>query len=224
MSKIDAFEKRIIEQGLQDEDLIEYGKLLGRVRGNYNKRQHCYTTAIQFPEGKADDAVKLIQYGLDNFDDDWFSTYQSYLYIGKIYEKTGDYKRAFDALLLARGVLGDEQEEYIKDISRDLLWMKLHIDKFSYSKEMEKYYLCYSSSNEISKSFINNKVVLAIAEIIVFMHQGKTVDAKRALEEARQICTPGYSGALTEMLLMHNYQERLKLTPEAKEFLDKIDI
>ena len=87
MSKIDEFEQKIIKHGMTDEDFLEYGKLLKRVRGNLLKRQHCYTTAIQFSDEYAEQAVKLIQYGLENFEDGWFSTYTSYLYIGHIYEK-----------------------------------------------------------------------------------------------------------------------------------------
>ena len=49
MGKIDDFEQKLIKQGMTDEDFLEYEKLLKRVRGNFLKRQHCYTTAIQFP-------------------------------------------------------------------------------------------------------------------------------------------------------------------------------
>ena len=34
MSKIDEFEQKIIKHGMTDEDFLEYGKLLKRVRGN----------------------------------------------------------------------------------------------------------------------------------------------------------------------------------------------
>ena len=67
MGKIDEFELKLIRQGMTDEDLAEYEKLLKRVRGNFAKRQHCYTTAIQFPSYNAEQALKLIQYGLEKF-------------------------------------------------------------------------------------------------------------------------------------------------------------
>ena len=54
MSKIDEFEQKIIKHGMTDEDFLEYGKLLKRVRGNLLKRQHCYTTAIQFSDEYAE--------------------------------------------------------------------------------------------------------------------------------------------------------------------------
>ena len=102
MGKIDEFERKIIEQGMTDEDFIEYEKMLKRIRDNFSKRQHCYTTAIQLPEKYSEQAVKLIQYGLDNFEDGWFSTYTSYLYMGHIYERIRNYQKAYESYLLAK--------------------------------------------------------------------------------------------------------------------------
>lgn len=45
MSEIAEFEQRIIENGFA-EDLKEHEKLLKRVRDNFLKRQHCYSTAM----------------------------------------------------------------------------------------------------------------------------------------------------------------------------------
>lgn len=132
MGKIDAFEKKIITQGMRDEDFEEYAKLLKRIQGNFLKRQHCYMTASQFPPKFAEQAVKLIRYGLQNFEDDWFSTYNSYLYIGKIYEAAGNYQDAYDSYLLAMDALGEERDEYINELSLQLLWMRLHKDAFCY--------------------------------------------------------------------------------------------
>ena len=93
MSKIDEFEQQIIKNGFTEEDLKEYEKLLKRVRDNFLKRQHCYSTAIQFPVEHTEQAVLLIKYGLENFEDDgWFSTYTSYFNIKK---SSKDRKRRF---------------------------------------------------------------------------------------------------------------------------------
>ena len=97
MSKIDEFEQKIIKTGFTEEDLKEYEKLLTRVRDNFLKRQHCYSTAMQFPVEHTEQAVSLIKYGLEAFEDDgWFSTYTSYVNIGRIYEKAKEYHKAFD--------------------------------------------------------------------------------------------------------------------------------
>ena len=224
MSKIDELEQKFIKKGMTDEDFAEYQKMLKRVRGNFLKRQHCYTTAIQFLPKHADQAIKLIRYGLENFEDDWFSTYTSYLYIGHIYEKISDYKNAFASYQMAKESLGTEHPEYIKEISKDLMWMKLHIDSFCYSQELENYYSCYLTTGDFYKSFIENEFRLAIANLVIALHYGNKAEAKEALDKAREISKPNYSGKLYNLLARHNYKESFETTREAKNFIKNIKI
>ena len=224
MSKIDELEQKIIKQGMTDENFAEYQKILKRVRGNFLKRQHCYTTAIQFLPEYADQAIKLILYGLENFEDGWFSTYTSYLYIGHIYEKISDYKNAFASYQMAKESLGTEHPEYVKEISKDLMWMKLHIDSFCYSQELENYYSCYITTDDFSKSFIDNEFRLVIANLVISLHHGNTVEAKEALDKAKEISNPSYSGKLYNILALHNYKESFKTTREAENFIKNIKI
>ncbi|MBO5358077.1 MAG: tetratricopeptide repeat protein [Clostridia bacterium] len=224
MSKIEEFEQNIIKSGMTDEDFLEYAKLLKRVQGNFSKRQHCYTTAIQFQPKYAEQAVKLIKYGLENFEDGWFSTYTSYLHIGHIYEKNSNYQKAFDYYLLAKKVLGEDHPDYVIELSRDLLWMKLHIDSFSYSAELKEYLLCYEKMNGFSKSFVNSEFILAVANIVVFLHEGKIENAKEQLEIAKEICKPNYVGKLYNILARHKYYESLNTTPESIAFIKKLKI
>lgn len=224
MSKIEEFEQNLIKHGMTDDDIFEYSKLLKRVHGNFSKRQHCYTTAIQFQPKYAEQAIKLIKYGLENFEDGCFSTYTSYLYIGHIYEKNGNYQKAFDYYLLAKKVLGEDHPDYVMELSKDLLWMKLHVDSFSYSAELEEYLLCYKKMNDFSKSFVNSEFILAVADIVVFLHEGKTENAKEQLETARKICKLNYSGKLYNILSGHKYYESLNATPESINFIKKLKI
>ena len=156
MEKIDEFEEKIIKQGMSDEDFEEYKKLLKRVRGNFGKRQHCYITAIQFPTKNATQAIKLIEYGLETYPDEWFSTYTSHLYIGKIYESSRKYQKAYDAYLMAWNALGEMGKGYKEELSGDLCWMRLHIDSFQYSEELEELYSYYKETDEFSKGFVNS--------------------------------------------------------------------
>ncbi|MBE6665100.1 MAG: hypothetical protein E7603_02615 [Ruminococcaceae bacterium] len=224
MSKIDQFETEIILNGMTDEDFIEYEKLLKKVRTPFSKRQHCYTTAIRFPCEYAEQAVKLIKYGLENFEDGWFSTYTSYLYIGHIYEKAREYQKAFDAYLSAKAVLGSEQQDYIEELSKDLLWMKLHIDAFQYSKELEDWFLCYEKIDAFSKSFVNSEFRLAVAGMVIALHYGKKDEAKQRLETAKQICLPNYTGKLNNILARHQYQDSFNETPESITFIQNMKI
>ncbi len=219
MGKIDDFEKKLISRGMTDEDFIEYEKLLKRVRGNFLKRQHCYTTAIQFPRKYAEQAVKLIQYGLDKFEDGWFSTYTSYLLMGRIYEGVNQYQKAFDAYIMAKDALGTDHGGYVAELSKDLLWMKLHIDSFRYSPELEEYLSMYEGTNDFSKSFINGEFKYTVANIVVLNHRGKTEEARQFHEKAKEMCKPNYVGRLFHLLQKHHYQESLHGTPESIAFV-----
>lgn len=224
MSKIDEFEQRIIIKGMTDEDFSEYEKLLKRVRDNFSKRQHCYTTAVQMPYEYSDQAIKLIQYGLDNFEDGWFSTYTSYLYMGRVYERTGEYKKAYDSYLSAKDALGMEHPKYVEELSKELLWMKLHIDSFSYSVELEEYLSCYQKSDDFSKAFVNNQFRMTVAGIVIALHYRKTDEAKRLLEIARKLCSPDYRGELHNLLAGHRCYESINVTKEAIDFIESIEL
>ncbi len=219
MGKIDEFEQKLIAHGMSEEDFIEYQKLLKRVRGNFLKRQHCYTTAIQFPKSQADKAVMLIKYGLENFEDGWFSTYTSYLFIGHILEDVGDYQKSYDNYLLAKEALGSDHPSEVQELSKDLMWMKLHVDSFKYSTELEEYFHCYENTGDFSKSFINAEFRFAVANIVILMQYGKNDEAKQFLETARKICQPNYAGKLKSILAGHRYYEALHTTPESIAFI-----
>ena len=222
MGKIDEFERKIIEQGMTDEDFIEYEKMLKRIRDNFSKRQHCYTTAIQLPEKYSEQAVKLIQYGLDNFEDGWFSTYTSYLYMGHIYERIRNYQKAYESYLLAKESLGIDHPEYVAELSKDLMWMKLHIDSFKYSAELEDYLSQYQKMSDFSKAFINFEFKIAIANIVVALHYERRDEARQFLEKAREICKPNYVGKLYNILARHKHKETLTTTPESILFLKQL--
>lgn len=224
MGKIDDFEQKLIKQGMADEDFLEYEILLRRVRGDFSKRQHCYTTAIQFPRQYAEQAVKLIQYGLDNFEDDWFSTYTSYLYIGHIYEGISNYQKAFNAYLLAKEALGLDHTEYVNELSKDLMWMKLHVDSFKYSVELEEYLSLYEKTDDFSKAFVNAEFKVTIANIVISMHRGNIAEAKQFHEKAKGMCKPNYVGKLYNILVRHKYYESLNTTPEALAFVRQLKL
>lgn len=224
MGKIDELEQKIIRQGMTDADFMEYEKLLRRVRGNFSKRQHCYTTAIQFPRQYAEQAVKLIQYGLDRFEDGWFSTYTSYLHMGHIYEGISNYQKALDAYLLAKDALGSDHPQYAEELSKDLMWMKLHVDSFKYSVELEDYFSCCQKTSGFSQSLVNNAFRIAVTGIVISIYYGRIDEARQSLETARRICKPNYAGKLDHILARHKYSESLHATPEAIAFIEGLKI
>ena len=224
MGKIEEFEQKIIKYGMNEEDFAEYGKLLKRVRSNFLKRQHCYTTAGQFPRKYAEQAVKLIQYGLENFDDSWFSTYTSYLHMGHIYEGIGNYPKAFQVYLLAKEALGLCHPEYVAELSKDLMWMKLHVDSFRYSAALEEYYTCYEKTNDFSKSFVNAEFKATVVNMVISIHYERFDEAKQLLKRAGEISKPNYAGKLYNILVRHRCYETLNTTPEAAAFIKRIKL
>lgn len=222
MGKIDDFEQKLITQGMTDQDFAEYEKLLRRVRDNFLKRQHCYTTAIQFPLHYAEQAVKLIQYGLEKFEDSWFSTYTSYLYMGQIYERINNYQKAFDAYALAKEALGADHPEYVAELAKDLMWMKLHVDSFKYSAALEEYLSLHEKTDDFSKAMVNAEFKVAVANIVIQMHRGNITEAKQFHEKAKEMCNPNYIGKLYNILRKHHYHESLDATPEAIAFVRQL--
>ncbi|WP_417110076.1 hypothetical protein, partial [Hominenteromicrobium sp.] len=99
MSKIEDFENQIVTFGMRDGDLDKYAKFLRYVHEDGLKQQHCYSTALRFPPERAEQAVTLIRFGLQNFESSWFSVYTSYLSMGSIYEKAENYVKAYEAYL-----------------------------------------------------------------------------------------------------------------------------
>jgi len=224
MGKIDEFEQKLIKQRMTEEDFAKYEKMLKRVRGNFLKRQHCYTTAVQFPKKYAEQAIRLIQFGLDSFEDGWFSTYTSYLHMGNIYKENRNYSKAYEAYLLAKEALGCDHSDYVEQLSKDLMWMKLHMDSFAYSAELEEYLSCYEKTDDFSKSFVNAEFMVVVTNIVICVHYGRIDEAKQHLAKAKEMCNPNYVGKLFNLLARHNYTETLKATPESIAFVRGLDL
>ena len=217
--KIEELEKVIIRDGLSPEIFDEYKKSLKRVKSNFLKRQHCYTTAIQFSGSRFEQAIQLIKYGLENYPDTWFSTYTSYLHIGNILESSGKYSEAFTAFLSAKDALSNDKPEYLYFISGKLMWMKLHIDGFNYSEEFEEYYNAFSNINDFSKGIINNEFMLSVGKTVISIKNNDTEKAKESLKNALSLCNPGVIGRLQQIFDKHKYTDKLNATPESIAFV-----
>ena len=222
MGIIDDFERQLIKNGMTDEDLAEYAKLLKRVHGDFQKIQHCYTTAIEFPVKYAEQAVKLIQYGLDNFKGDWYTTYTSYLFIGHIYEKTNEYQRAYDSYLLAKEALGTDHPSYVAVLSIDLMWMKLHLDSFEYSAELEEYLSCCEKMDSFSKELAKNEFKMTVGKMVVLLYHGHLEEARQLYAKIQEMCKPDFRGKLFDILSKHGYRESLHIEPKTRRFLQML--
>lgn len=224
MTKIEEFEKRMIKEGLTEDDYDEYDKLLKRVRGNFLRLQHCYKTAVQFPQKRYEQAIRLIEWGLEKYPDTWFSTYSAYYDIGVIYECCGKYEPAFEAYQKAADVLGDDKTSYQQTISGNLLWMLLHIEGFMYTEQIEKYYDLFNGIDDFERAFINNDFRLAVAEVVIFSHKALKDKAAASYERAIKLCKPNAVSRIQGILDKHKAKDKLRNTPECAAFLKTVKV
>lgn len=220
MTKIEEFERKIIKNGMTDDDFEEYKKLLVRVHGDFLKNQHCYITAYKFPKENWSQAIKLIQYGLDNFNDGWDSRMRAYIIMTGIYFKINDYNNAYKSMLLANAQTTDES--YLASNAIELLWIKLYLDNFQYSQDIEKYYELYQKSSDFYKAFLVNIYRSKIAEIVINLHYNKIDKVRELYQEVLEITAPDYKGSLHNILKKHKYSESVNLSPEVIKFLKNI--
>ena len=131
-----------------------------------------------------------------------------------------------DVDLSGKGIRESEKklQELLPELSKDLMWMKLHVDSFKYSVELEEYLSCYEKTSDFSKSFVNTEFKVAIAKIVISMHHGRFDEAKQFFEKAKDICKPNHVGKLYNILARHKYHETLNTTPEAITFVKQLKL
>ena len=224
MTKIEAYENKLIKEGMPKEAYAEYETLLKRVRGNFPRLQHCYTTAVQFPITRAQEGIDLIQWALEKYPDTWFPTYSAYYRMGIIYERCRNYTAAYEAYRKAADVLSKDQISYQRTISGNLMWMLLHADGFKYSEQLEKYYALFLKTDDFEKAFINNEFRIAVAEIVINSYKGITDKAATALERALRLSNPNIVSRIQGILDKHRVKDRLKNTPECAAFLKTVKL
>ena len=222
MTKIEVFEDRLIRCGMKEGDLSEYAVMLNRVHDNFLKLQHCTATAARFKTQNWEQAVRLIDFGVENYPDSWLGMYTAYRNKGLLFEHAKRYDEAYAAFRKAEEFVSDKPE-YRGDIASQLLWTRMHIDGFMYSEELETY--CgeiKGSANPLSKSFVNNQFRVAVAESIIALHSGDTTLAKQKKEEAKRIASPSCRSNMQDILDRHHFEDKLVITGECKRFLHGI--
>jgi tetratricopeptide (TPR) repeat protein len=224
VAKIEEYEKKLIKEGMPKEGYAEYETLLKRVRGNFLRLQHCYTTAVQFPIKRSQEGIDLIQWGLEQYTDTWFPTYSAYYNMGIIHERCRNYLAAYEAYQKAADVLKNDQISYQRTISGNLMWMLLHVDDFKYSEQLEKYYTLFSEIDDFEKAFINNEFRIAVAEIVIYSYKGITDKAATALERALRLSKPNVASRIQGILDKHGFKDSLRNTPECAAFLKTVKL
>lgn len=219
-TKIELFEEKMVEEGLSDENLLEYEKLLRRVRNDWSRMQHCFLTASRFPVARLDDAVRLVEFGNERYASDPLYLTHSRSMLGRIYMRAEQYQTAYEIFL----DIFRKKGNFKGQIPWCLLDAKMHVDRFQYSSELEEYLALCRSENDFIKSFLESRFLLALAEYIVAAHYGRRDEKGHAYATICEMLEPGYTGPLHELLEQHRYEEHLRLTDDRRAFLRKISL
>ena len=83
--KLAELEEKMMAEGFSEELFLQFREGLKRVRGNYNKCQHCYLTAYGLKAKDFEAAIRMIRYGLENFAELWVDFSRSYDMLARIY-------------------------------------------------------------------------------------------------------------------------------------------
>lgn len=220
-TKIELFEEKLIEEGLTEEKLQEYEKLLKRAGNDWSRNQHCFITAHNFPVERLDDAIKLIEFGNKRYASEKSYLINSNLRLGWIYSQAGLHQQAYDVFLSLS--MNPDAYNHAGNLSWYLLDEKMHADQFNYSPELEEYIELCQRDNIITKSFLQNKFTLALAEFIVADYHKDYEKKQCYYDSICEMFEPGYRGPLYNHLKRHKYDEQLNITTECKSFLKNIN-
>ena len=218
-TKIELFEEEIIATELTDERLETFRKLLVRAGSDYNRNQHCYITAYKFPAERLEESVKLIKFGIQTYKDDNSGMMRAYDTLAAAYERAGQYQTAYDLYVKLYSEIKTERFNF----PWCLLRTRLHIDSFKYTEEAERYYNICTQQDSFSKSLLNNRFWLLVAQTIIERHNGNTEEAKRCSNELNQIITPGHKGPLHSILAKHRIEESVTVSKECRKYLAELN-
>lgn len=214
-TKIELFEENLIAEGLNDDNLQEYEKLLRRAGNDWNRIQHCFITAYHFPVERTGDSVKLIEFGISKYGSKQEDIIPAYEMLGTIYERSGLYQKAYDLYVEIFPNIGNFRGSF----PWCLLDTKIHVDNFKYSDDMKQYYDLCLKENDFSRSFLQHQFILKLAEYIIADHNNDLDDKSNAYDAINEMIEPEYRGLLYKHLKKHSYEEKLRISKECRKFL-----
>lgn len=217
-TKIEMLEAEIVEDGLTDEKLLEYEKQLRRAGSDWCRIQHCYLTAYNIPAERVDEAIQLIEFGIQRYRSHKGGLICAYEMLGAAYRQAGLYQKAYDVYISIFPDIGNN----IGEFPWCLLDTKIHADGFRYSPELEEHLKLCEKDNGFTKSFLQNQLAFALAKYIVADHHGDNDKKAKAYQTITRLMDKHHKGPLYELLKKHRYDEQLKLTDECRAFLERI--
>ena len=168
--KIADVEKLIETNGLTDELFDEFKKSLKRVPKG-SRCQHCYLTAYNLrstnkSKKNLNDAVRLIEYGIENHTENDFYMRAAYEHLGMAYSALGEYEKAKSSLRYAASIVSDAPT-YIPYYAYLIVRMELHCNNFTYTPYLEELYGQMLTADTFEAERRVNIFYRALTEIII---------------------------------------------------------
>lgn len=222
--KIAEIEEAFGEQGFTEELFAVFLQALKRVPKDL-RSQHCCTAACELDKRDAANAIRMIEYSLEHFENSWQDRMRSYLALGDIYESVGKYPNAKQAYQTAlESIPREHQKGYRISLSMRLLRTALHCADFAYTDEIHALYqtVCQATPFEGgSRSFLFYR---SIAAMLVAAHENDPTARHDAYRDALKALDGDSPTQLDRIIKKHRYADGANATEEALAFLKQQNI
>lgn len=217
--KLSEIEKEIEQGRFSDELFCEFQAALKRIPKSM-RCQHCYTSAYHLKDTRPYDGIRLIKFGLDNYDSDWVDKMRANLNLGGIYEAHADYTSAKDAYKNALiAVPEDKKNDYVSDLSMQILRTELHLNNFEYTEYIHELYRCVIKADPFTASSRSFIFYRAITELIIAKKKNNKT-AQKASYNTAVIALDGEKTTGMDILFRrHKYKDDARATKHAIAFL-----
>ncbi len=224
--KIADVEKLIETKGLTDELFVEFKKSLKRVPKG-SRCQHCYLTAYNLRNTNKNrknlnDAVRLIEYGIENHTENDFYLQTAYEHLGMAYSALGEYEKAKSSLKFAASVVSDNPT-YIPYYAYLIVRMELHCSNFTYAPYLQELYEQMLTADTFEAERRVNIFYRALTEIIIADKNNDRSWKKIACERALEALNSRKPNVLDRIFIRHkaSHLNTVNATQEAIDFLYK---
>lgn len=221
--KIDEVKAMIREHGLTDELMAEFLLSLRRVRGNWNKTQHCYLLAYEIRESDYTGAVRLIQYGFQNFAEDDTSRRFCYEHLGRAHQANGRTDLAKECYQAAKELM---KRTYGGVEGDTLLALRneLELTGYHWSADLEALYHETDPESDIVWTLRPNSMLLAMAEYIVAEHRQDEAFMAHARDWMDRLLFDVEKTETDRLWARHHVDTSIMLTEAQEAFLRRIAI
>lgn len=224
--KISEIEKLIESSGLTDENFEEFKLSLKRVP-KAMRCQHCYLTAYKLRTAgnnpkNIKDAVRLIEYGIENHPDNDFFMRTAYEHLGMFFAALGEYEKAKNALKAAADI-SEDNTTYISYYAFLIVRMELQCSNFTYTPYLDDLYKMMLTADPFEAERRVNAFYRALTEVVIAEKSNDKSAKKIAAANAFEALTSRKPSRLDKIFKRHgaSHLNTVNATPEAIEFLYK---